>query len=259
MRAIILAAGFGQRLRPLTDDKPKAMVELRGRTILQRQIDMFRSAGLSSIVIVGGHGFNALKNIGYTIVNNIDYSKTNMVYSLLTARKYLDDDVIVSYGDILYEPSILETLMQSDHDISVAVDTNWLPYWEMRFDDPLSDAETLKIDKNQELLEIGNKPQGYEDIEAQFMGLMKFKKKGLKDILELCDSVNLKSDKMTSNLNGKSVETAYTTDLLNQLILENVSVTAVKVSGTWIEIDTIADYESDETAQRCKEIDKAIY
>ena len=88
---------------------------------------------------------------------------------------------------------------------------------------------------------------------------MKFKKKGLKDILELCDSVNIKCDKMTSNLNGKSVETAYTTDLLNQLILENVSVTAVKVSGTWIEIDTIADYESNETAQRCKEIDKAIY
>ena len=84
---------------------------------------------------------------------NKDYSKTNMVYSLISARKYLDDDVIVSYGDIIYEPSILETLMKSDHDISVAVDVNWLSYWQIRFDDPLSDAETLKLGKNHELLE----------------------------------------------------------------------------------------------------------
>jgi choline kinase len=259
MRAVILAAGSGHRLRPLTDDKPKAMVELRKRAIVQRQIDMFKSAGLSSIIIVGGHGFNALQDTGCTLVKNIDYSKTNMVYSLLCARKYLDNDVVLSYGDILYEPIILETLMRSNHDISVAVDTNWLSYWEMRFDDPLSDAETLRLGKNQELLEIGNKPQGYGDIDAQFMGLMKFNKKGVNDILDLCDSVIAKGDKLRLNLNGKSVEAAYTTDLLNQLILENVYVSAVKVSGMWIEIDTIADFESEGTFQRCKIIDESIY
>lgn len=259
MRAIILAAGFGQRLRPFTNDKPKTMVKIRGRTILQRQIDIFRSAGFSSIVIVGGHGFDTLNNLGCSLVKNADYSKTNMVYSLISARKYLDDDVIVSYGDIIYEPSILETLMKSDHDISVAVDVNWLSYWQIRFDDPLSDAETLKLGKNHELLEIGNKPRTYGDIEAQFMGLMKFKKKGVKDILELCDNVNKDKKKIAFNLNGKSVENAYTTDLLNQLIQENVPVSAVKVSGNWIEIDTISDYESKETDERCKEIDKAIY
>ena len=133
MRAIILAAGFGRRLRPFTDDKPKAMIELRGRTILQRQIDIFKSAGFSSVVTVGGHGFNSLKNIGCELVKNINFTKTNMVYSLLSARKYLDDDVIVSYGDILYEPSNVEALMQSDHDSSIAVDVNWLACRHMRF------------------------------------------------------------------------------------------------------------------------------
>ena len=260
MRAIILAAGFGQRLRPLTDDKPKAMVELRGRPIVQRQLDMFKSAGISSIIIVGGHGFNALQDTGCTLVKNNKYSKTNMVYSLLSARKYLDGDVVVSYGDILYEPFILEKLMQSNHDIAVTVDTNWLSYWKTRFDDPLSDAETLRLNKNQELLEIGNKPRSYWDIEAQFMGLMKFKKRGLKRILELCDNVNAKrGGKTPLDLNGKSVQAAYTTDLLNQLIIENVPVRAVKISGTWIEIDTIADFESEGTDQRCKTIDEAIY
>ena len=189
MRVIILAAGFGQRLRPLTDDKPKAMVKFRGQTILQRQIDLFKSFGLSSVVIVGGHGFNALRDNGCKLVKNIEYAKTNMVYSLLCAREYLDDDLIVSYGDIVYEPSILKTLIQSDHEISVAVDVNWRPYWEQRFDCPLSDAETLKLGKDDELLEIGNEPQGYEDIQAQFMGLMKFKKEGVTNILEICDRV----------------------------------------------------------------------
>ena len=65
-----------------------------------------------------------------------------MVYSLISARKYLDDDDS-KLRDIIYEPSILETLLKSDHDISVAVDVNWLSYWQIRFEDPLSDAETL--------------------------------------------------------------------------------------------------------------------
>ena len=259
MRAIILAAGFGQRLRPFTDDKPKAMVELRGRTIIQRQLDIFKTVGISSIVIVGGHGFNTLRDTGCTLIENIDYLKTNMVYSLLCARDYLNDDVIVSYGDIIYEPIILETIMRSERNISVAVDTNWLSYWKLRFDNPLSDAETLRIGKKQELIEIGNKPRNYKDIEAQFMGLMKINKRGLEDILTLCDSINTKNDELPLNLNGKPVEVAYTTDLLNQLIIENISVSAIMVSGTWVEVDTIADLESDVTNQRCKIIDKAIY
>jgi len=259
MRAIILAAGNGQRLRPLTNDKPKAMVELRGRTILQRQIDMFKSFGLSSIIVVGGHGFNALRNIDCTLVKNINYSTTNMVYSLLSARQYFDNDMIVSYGDILYEPTILETLMSSAHDISVAVDMNWRPYWEKRFEDPLCDAETLKIGMNENLIEIGNQPKNYSDIDAQFMGLMKFKKRGVKEILSLCDKINTKSDKLPLSLNGKPVETAFTTDLLNQLIQENVFVSAVKVFGTWIEIDSINDFHNEVTRQRCKAIDEAIY
>ena len=258
MRAIILAAGFGKRLRPLTDYKPKAMVELHGRTIVQRQIDIYKSFGLSSI-IVGGHGFNTLKETGCILVKNINYSTTNMVCSLLSARKYLDDDVIVSYGDIIYEPCILEKLIRSNHDISVAVDMNWRPYWEARFDNPLCDAETLKLNFNHELLEIGNKPDSYEDIEAQFMGLMKFTKKGLNNILGLCDRVRVNSDKIPTGLNGKPLETAFTTDLLNQLIQEKVSIFATKFSGTWLEIDTISDLQNEMTMQRCKKIDEAIY
>ena len=259
MRVIILAAGFGQRLRPLTNDKPKAMVTYRGRTILQRQIDLFKSFGLTSIVIVGGHGFNALKDTGYKLVKNAEYSKTNMVYSLLCAREYMNDDLIVSYGDIIYEPSILKALLRSNHEISVAVDVNWRSYWEERFDFPLSDAETLKLGENDELLEIGNEPQGYEDIQAQFMGLMKFRKEGVANILALCDKVEKQIDETTFGLNGKTLETAYTTDLLNQLIQENISVGAVEVSGNWIEIDTIEDFENPVTMQRCIKIDEALY
>lgn len=259
MRVIILAAGFGQRLRPHTEDKPKAMVTFGGRTILQRQVDLFESLGLSSIIIVGGHGYSSLKDTGYKLVKNAQYSKTNMVYSLLCAREYMDDDLIVSYGDIVYEPSILKALMLSEREISVAADVNWRPYWEARFDCPLSDAETLKIGENDELLEIGNKPRGYEDIHAQFMGLMKFKKEGVNNILALCDSVRKKRDKISFSLNGKTLETAYTTDLLNQLIRERISVNAVKVSGNWIEIDTINDFENQVTMQRCMAIDEEIY
>ena len=258
MKAIILAAGLGQRLHPHTIDKPKAMVELMGCSLIQRQIDIYEYFGVSPVIIVGGHGFSTLKKTGCTLVKNENFSTTNMVYSLLCARNHLDDDVIVSYGDIIYEPCILEKLIKSSHNISVAVDTNWRSYWEARFENPLCDAETLKISSDQKLLEIGNKPHSYADIDAQFMGLIKFKKSSLSNILHLCDTLNASSNKLSAELNGTTIESAYTTDLLNHLINEKVSIYAVKFSGAWVEIDTTTDLGNEVTVQRCKKIDEAI-
>src|SRR5688500_14552132 len=103
IRAIILAAGFGSRLVPLTKDRPKCMVSLLGTTILDRQLTVLKAADVHDVAIVTGHGAGAVpQDRGLAFYSNPDYSRTNMVTSLMCAREWLmaGDDMIISYGDI---------------------------------------------------------------------------------------------------------------------------------------------------------------
>ena len=106
MRLIILAAGQGTRLAPLTDNKPKCMVELGGLPIMQHQINVANKLGIEDIVIVGGYKVDCIPTNHAIIVVNKDFFTTNMVYSLFCAAEYFDKNFIVSYGDIVYSPKI---------------------------------------------------------------------------------------------------------------------------------------------------------
>ena len=70
--------------------------------------------------------------------------------------------------------------MKSNHDMSIVIDLNWKEYWDKRFDNPLDDAETLKINSEGNIVEIGQKPKNIEEINGQYIGLMKFNSDGLK-------------------------------------------------------------------------------
>ena len=107
---------------------------------------------------------------------------TNMVESLFCAKDKLIDSVIVSYGDIIFESHIIEKLINSVHDICVVVDEGWKDYWETRFENPLDDAESLVIDEDGFIVDIGQKVKNIEEIQGQFVGLMKFQNDGLNNI-----------------------------------------------------------------------------
>ena len=99
MKAIILAAGEGKRLRPLTNKKPKCMVEVNGKSIISHQIECLRRNGIESINICLGY---ASKEVCFDKViyhYNTNYARTNMVYTLFCAKSELEnDDILVSYG-----------------------------------------------------------------------------------------------------------------------------------------------------------------
>ena len=258
MRAIILAAGMGTRLSPLTNDRPKAMVIYKGRSIIERQIKVMNLLGIDDIIIVGGHFIETLRELECKIIPNNDYFRTNMVYSLFCAKEYFNDDIIVSYGDILYEPNVLKKLILEKSDISVAIDMNWKEYWRSRFDDPLKDAETLSLNNAGKILGIGNKPTSYSEIDGQFMGLLKFSKAGVKKIMNLTLGKLAPKISETLSINGKAFEDAYMTDLVNALITNGSFVKAVPIYEDWIEIDTREDFSNQNNFLRCTRIDKKI-
>ena len=251
-KVILLVAGEGKRLRPYTLDRPKCMVEIDGISLIDRQLAVLKAEGLDDIVIVGGYKSEMLKRDNVRLKLNSRYYETNMVWTLFSAEEELDNldrDVIVSYGDIVYSREILQALLKSTTDIAVIIDKEWESYWRARNENPLDDAETLKIRRDGTISEIGQKPKSLSEIEGQYMGLMKFSVKGIKQIKEIFHTAV-----ESGELLGKSVESSYMTDLLQVAINSGRSVTAVPVCNSWIEVDTVKDLKGATTKERLSKI-----
>ncbi|WP_197685163.1 phosphocholine cytidylyltransferase family protein [Herminiimonas arsenitoxidans] len=244
-KAIILAAGEGTRLRPYTLDRPKCLVEVDGVSLLDRQLSILTTEPIAPIIIIGGYLFPMLQRPELELRVNPRYAETNMVWTLFSAEDDLQGDVLICYGDIVYSRAILKAVLASDADIAVAIDLDWEAYWRMRNENPLDDAETLKLGTDGRILEIGQKPESLADIDGQYMGLMKFSAKGM-DLLKK----TFHGAKLLGQLRGKSLEKAYMTDLLQAMIDLNIRVDAVTVNGGWVEVDTVGDLESEITRQR---------
>lgn len=243
MKVIILAAGKGERLRPLTENTPKCMVDFFGKSLLERQIDIFNKCGISDIIVVTGYCDDKIKLANITKIKNERFMTTNMVESLFTAKEKFDDSIIISYGDIIFESEIIQNLINSVHDISVIIDKNWKKLWKVRFDNPLDDAESLILDKNGLILDIGQKVTNIDDIQGQFIGLMKFQNDGIKNIkefyLKMKKISSLDSNPLNSNL---PFEKSYMTDFLQGLIHNDHKLNAIITKNGWLEIDSLKDY-----------------
>jgi choline kinase len=225
------------------------MVEIDGISLIERQIKILKAMKLDNILMIGGYKANMLVRKDADLKINDRYHETNMVWTLFSAEDEFEGEVIVSYGDIVYSSKVLKALLKSDYDIAVTVDTDWENYWQARNENPLDDAESLKLDSGGDIIEIGKKPKSVNEIDAQYMGLMKFSQKGINQVKKIFHNAL-----EVGYLLGKPIETAYMTDLLQATINEGYSVHSVPVSGGWIEIDTVEDLQSEYTLDRVKQI-----
>lgn len=143
MRALILAAGMGSRLAPLTNDRPKVLVEVLGRSFLLRQIDQLMRAGIASrdIVIVGGYRIETVRaaiareGLACTVVMNDKYEPWNNFYSVAVAEHELaGHDFLQLDGDVILDDNLLPRMIEAQGDALLAVDCR----------DDLDD-ETMKV------------------------------------------------------------------------------------------------------------------
>ena len=244
MNAIILAAGQGKRLAPLTEHKPKCMVNLFGKTILEWQISVFKKCGITDISIVTGHRSDLIDLPGLEFFQNKKFETTNMVESLFCASEKLNKSTIVSYGDIIFEKRILDKLLESKHDISVVIDKDWRKQWNTRFQNPLDYAESLRLNKNDDILDIGKKVQDIDEISGQYIGLMKFQNEGIDIIKDFYHKCKEHSDKNSNPLNSSlPFEKSYMTDFLQGMIDYGYKIKAVPISSGWLELDSMNDYK----------------
>lgn len=244
MKAIILAAGQGTRLKKYTENLPKGMLSFMGKTIIERQIEMYRQCGIENIIVVRGFAADKIQYEGVTYYTNEDYANTNMVESLMAAKSEFNEDVIVSYSDILFEEKMLKAMMKSEADFAVAVDDDWKVYWAKRYGKVDFDTESLALDENDNIVELGLENPKLEDIDARYVGLLKFSKAGLEHIQAILQEAYANFEDKPWQQSGKTVRKAYMTDLLQAVIESGKPVKAERFHNGWIEFDANEDYEN---------------
>ncbi|UXZ21262.1 phosphocholine cytidylyltransferase family protein [Pseudomonas sp. YeP6b] len=240
MQVIILAAGQGTRLRPYTNDRPKCMVELVGKPLLHHQLEVLRSCGLNDIALVGGYCADGLQAEGIDVVINERYAETNMVSTLFCAEALMQEgqDLLITYGDIIYEPRVLQAVLQNNAFLSVAVDRQWRKFWAIRMENPLADAETLKLDAQNCIVELGKKPNDYSEIQGQYLGLIKVRGDQVAAFRAAWHVLDRQA-----TYDGKDFDNMYMTSFLQHLINEGWEAKAAFTDNGWLEVDTVEDLD----------------
>ena len=241
-KALIIAAGLGSRLKDHTENLPKCMLDFGGQTLLQRQLNAYKKNEINDISLIRGYKKEKINYKGIKYFENKDFKNNNILNSIFYAEKIINGNIIISYSDILFEPSVVERLQKSDHDISVVVDIDWRGYYVGRKDHPISEAENVIFNSNNEVEKIGKINTGNEEVHGEFIGMIKLTSRGT----EIFKHHFHRLKKIYWNKpfqRAKVFQKAYLTDFIQELVDIGIKVHCVIIESGWKEIDTVEDYQ----------------
>jgi len=259
MKAIILAAGEGARLKKYTQDLPKGMLQFDGKSLISRQVETLRNQEITDISIIKGYAQNKINIPNTKSYYNKDYAVTNMVSTLFCADQELEGELIVAYSDIIYDRSVLEKVVKSNADIGVVVDVDYLDYWKNRLKNWMDDLETLSIGESGNIVNLGEPTKDLEEAKVRYVGLIKFSRQGLEGFKKAFHAAKEKHwDSSKPWRNSKSFKQAYMTDMLQEVIDLGIKVEPIEINRGWLEFDTNEDYERAKTWVEQGNIDRYI-
>ena len=241
-KALIIAAGLGSRLKKHTENLPKCMLDFGGKTLLQRQLESYKQNGIKEISLVKGYKKEKIKYKDIKYFENKDYKNNNILNSIFYAEKVISGNIIISYSDILFDKSVVERTLKSDHDISVVVDIDWRGYYVGRKDHPISEAENVIFNSNNEVEKIGKINTGNQEVHGEFIGMIKLSNRGTEIFKEHFHRLK----KIYWNKpfqRAKIFQKAYLTDFIQELVDIGIKVHCVIIESGWKEIDTVEDYK----------------
>ncbi|WP_438023413.1 NTP transferase domain-containing protein [Sorangium sp. So ce233] len=244
MKAVIIGAGRGSRLRHLTEELPKTLVPILGRPMLDSILDALAAGGFkrSDVVFVCGYKADVIRAAypDLTYVENRDWEQNNILLSLLCAREHLAGGFVSTYADIVYRPEIVADLVRSPHDIALACDTDWRRRYVNRSQHPETDAEKLRADGAGRVVEISRRIPP-ESATGEFIGVMKLSARGASQFLAAFDDARAAFAERPEFREGRTFRRAYLIDLLQSMIESGAALHKVDTHGGYMEIDTLED------------------
>ena len=241
-KALIIAAGLGSRLKKHTENLPKCMLDFGGKTLLQRQIDSYKKNDIKDISLIKGYKKEKINYKGIKYFENPEYRNNNILNSIFYGEEVINGNIIISYSDILFDPIVVKRALETDHDISVVVDIDWRGYYVGRKDHPISEAENVIFNANNQVIKIGKINTGNEDIHGEFIGMIKLSGHGT----EIFKKHFHRLKKIYWNKpfqRAKTFQKAYLTDFIQELVDTGIKVHCVIIESGWKEIDTVEDYQ----------------
>ena len=240
MRIIIIAAGSSTRLAKETANTPKGLLKINDKSIIDFQLDLFKKNHLPDITIIIGPDKQKfeLKNVNY--IQDYEFQNHDVLGSLMAAKSVMNDELLTSYSDIIFDKNVLQSMLDFKDDIGIAVDLTWEKNYVNRDQHPTSQADNVLINGD-EILQIRksiSKCKKNEKI-GEFLGLMRLSKKGSKILLDKYSELEMSHQGKFHD--APSLEKALISDMLQELIDSEINVEPIYVSGKWCEIDTPQD------------------
>lgn len=242
MKAVIIAAGRGSRLEHHTDERPKCMVRVGGRSILDYQLEAYRTHGVEDLHIIRGYLADRLVVDGATYHANPDWPDNNILQSLFCAEEALSGPMLVSYSDIVFTPKVVEAALNTEHDIALVVDRQWHTSYEGRTDHPVEQAELTLVEGGQ-VRRVG-KHVGTEGALGEFIGLAYFSERGARELREAFAAARQQFALSDIFQNGRTFQKAYLCDLFEFMIQRGITIGTAPIDGGWREIDTVEDLQA---------------
>jgi len=242
MKAIIIAAGQGSRLGDLTKNLPKPLLDINGKSILKRQIELFHKFGIEDIIIVRGPHKEKFHLNDVRYIEDTDYLHGEQTSSLMFARNEIIGDVIISFGDIIFDESILKQLLESNDEVVLCTDQNWQKSYEQRTDVSQKFSDFVAL-KNKQIIKFFKNSDDIIEKNSivEFIGLMKLSKIGSEKIIKIYNY--LEKNHVGEFHYASSFKKAKIIDLLEELRLKNMNIKTKNIDGVWCEIDTPQDLE----------------
>lgn len=254
VKAIIVNAGFEKKLLPLIEDRPKGMLDIKGKTILERQIEVLNTCGIKDIAVVRGYRAEAIQLPNVRYYENAHFQESYILSSFFCAQPEIRGRVILLYGDILFDRSLLEKLLQSSADISVLVDQAWRDAYAQGLVPPDLERELVTMKEppqstyryipsgsNHSVLKMGQNLDRAQ-VHGEFIGLTMLSSKGSEIFCQ--EYARLQTSGLDRPLHeAPSLKMASLTDMLQELIERGHPVKAVDTYKGWMEIDTFEDYQ----------------
>ncbi|MPQ32554.1 methyltransferase domain-containing protein [Clostridium estertheticum] len=241
MKAIILNAGKNQNASSIVSGKPKCLIEIEGNTLLEIQINTLHKCGIDNITVVRGYKGEQINIPGIKYYDNQNYETTNVLHSLFNAREEMNDELLILYGDIIFEEETIKRMLESKNDIAVGVMVNWKECFSHRKTIDCDKMEMLTFDGENRVKSIGKNLKVEYENKGLFVGLIKCSYNGTEILKKNYDRVK---DTNSGNLylRNINIEKSWITDLLDEMAQLGVPLHCVIIERGWLEIDTQEDY-----------------
>jgi choline kinase len=228
MKVVILAAGVGSRLRPETEDKPKAMIQVNGKPLVQYQVESVRRVGFkdADITVLGGYKMERIKEhfqgTDIRFLYNPHYESMNNIYSFLLTEE-LDDDILLINSDDFYDDRMIPVLLEASARTAVLVDTQkTLTEESMR----------VLLDKEGKLVKV-NKKIALDEADGEYIGISKLARPELQVLYRVARTMI------------EAGETDAWYENVYEACARDVGIIGVDTQGLpWVEIDDFNDLET---------------